>query len=372
MCIPSLTIEQLETLKTYKYESTNKSIAFNYIIGPILNQCAKFLPCSIPPLLLNFLALVFNIIPLIIINNQVFNDFSENLEKHICIIFAIFHFLYIIVDNYNSVQSKYPGYTPYHMLVGHWCNVFIIIILSYNLSHLFQTGNEGPFSVMFFIGLMLGYYASAYEEFALGELHLSYFNAANEGNLLIVFFALIGGIFGSKRFTYEIWDLTVGEWIGLFTLIASVHIAIMSLINIYFGKGMKRVLSTLVDWFCFYNVFIVPFVMSEKDDVLLYDNFWLIMLSICLLFARNATDLQVKIFTKQPSSLGIMVIVLNALMPISFFIRKKKIILSIYTICSIGFATEMGMLFVIRSIEIMTYLKTNFLCIPKTQVESPC
>ena len=59
------------------------------------------------------------------------------------------------------------------MLVGHWCNVFIIIILSYNLSHLFQTGNEGPFSVIFFIGLMLGYYASAYEEFALGELHLS-------------------------------------------------------------------------------------------------------------------------------------------------------------------------------------------------------
>lgn len=373
MCIPSLTIEQLETLKTYKYESTNKSIAYNYLIGPIINQFVKMCPsCKVSPLFLSFLALLFNLISFLIINQQAYNDFTYHLSPLACILFAVFHFLFIIVDNFDRVQSKHSGYTPYHILVSHWVSVFIVIIIAYNVSHILLLDTETPFSIMIFVGIYLGYFATSYEEYALGELHLSYFNGVNEGNIIIVVLALIAGIFGSDIYENDfLFGFTIGEWFALITLIGSVHVAVMCLLNIYFAKGFLKVVTSLIEWAICYNVFIVPFAMIGKDSVFFADNFWLIMLTVSFLFARNAVDLQVKIFTKQPFSWGFTVIFLNLLLPVTFVLRRayRKMILSIYAVSSIGFATEMGMLFVIRSIEMMTYLNTNLFCPSNTELK---
>lgn len=363
MCITALSIEDLENIKAFKYRSTDSSIFYNYLLSPCLNKVVSLLPMKLAPNNITILALGFNIVSFLITNFELYNDFEEPLSRTVCFIQFAAHMLYIIFDNLDGKQARRTGTSSaYGMLLDHGCDVFTNILVCYNVSHYLQLGNEGPFSYMIFSSLLPGFFALTYEEYVLQELHLGLFNGADEGNLIVAVGALVGGIF-PEIYTNEIWILTVGEWCALLTLLGTVHCIVMSLFNIFFSKGMMGIVRAALDWLPFYTVIITPMVISNTRDVFFADYFWLVMLTVSLLFARLTMDLQVRIVTKQRIGVSIIVIGVNVALIVSYFLRKKFFLLTIFGMSSVCLGTEIAMLVCTRSIEILTFLKLKLLCI---------
>ena len=69
MCINALTLEELRHIKEFKYSASNTSIAYNYVVSPLLNIVVKYLPKRLAPNVLTLLSLVFNIISIHSIRN---------------------------------------------------------------------------------------------------------------------------------------------------------------------------------------------------------------------------------------------------------------------------------------------------------------
>ena len=363
MCITALTIEELENIKAFKYRSTDSSLFYNYLLSPCLNKVVSALPMKLSPNIITLLALGCNIISFLITNFELYNDFEEPLSRTACIIQFVAHMLYIIFDNIDGKQARRTGTSSaYGMLLDHGCDIFTNIIVCYNVSHYLQLGNEGPFSYMIFLSLLPGFYSLTYEEYVLNELHLGMFNGPDEGNVIVAVGALVAAIF-PEIYTNEIWILTVGEWCALLTLLGTIHCIVMSLFNIFFSKGMMAIIRAGLDSLPFYTVILTPIVISNTRDVLFADYFWLIMLTVSLLFARLTMDLQVRIVTKQRIGISLVVIGVNAALVASYFLRKRFFLLTIFGMSSVALGTEIAMLICTRSIEILTFLKLKLLCI---------
>lgn len=363
MCIPSLTIDHLKTVEHFKYESTNKSLTYNYVVYPLVKYLIRIFPKNISPNFFNLLALIFNMIPLGVINREAYNDFAFKLSNSACLTFAICHFIYLLITNLD-VSHLSGTITSYSFIFNHWCNIFTIITLGYNLTHLCMIGMDGPISPLFFTGLYLGYYTSAYEEYITGGLHFGYFNVGVEGNLIVVVLSSLAGIFGIQIYQTQVWNFTIGEWIALATFIGSIHCVIMSLVNIYFSKGGHQVAIAFADWLWFYNIVIGPWILCELNWIVFSDWFWLVMLTLSMLFARQTCDMQVRTCTRQPMAYGIVVVVVNIVLFILYLVMafvnlSEKQILTVLSLCTVFMCCDCAMFVVIRTIEIIVFTHGN-------------
>lgn len=357
MCITALKIEDLDNIKTFKYKSTDSSLFYNYLLSPCLNKVVNLLPMTLSPNILTIAALCLNVLSFLITHFELYNDFEEPLSRTTCFIQFAAHLLYIILDNLDGKQARRTGSSSaYGMLLDHGCDIFTNIIVCFNVSHLLQLGNEGPFSYMIYVSLLPAFFVLTYEEYILHELHLGVFNGPDEGNLIVAIGALVGGLF-PEIYVNEIWILTIGEWCALLTLLGSIHCVVMSLFNIFFAKGIVAVLRAGLDWLFFYAVILTPIIVSTAHDIFFADYLWLVMLCVSLLFARITMDLQIRIVTKQRMGVSPIVIGANVAMLISFFFRKKFILLTLFGMTTVVLGTEIAMLIATRSIEILTYLK---------------
>ena len=104
--------------------------------------------------------------------------------------------------------------------------------------------------------------------------------------------------------------------------------------------------------------------MNSSFKYLFYaDYLWLIYLTISLLFARITIDLQIRIVTQQKLGFSITLIGVNAALIVSYVFRNRFILLTIYGMSSVVLGTEIAMLIVTRSMEILSFLKLRLLCI---------
>lgn len=364
MCITALTLENLDAINTFRYKSTDKSLLYNYILSPILNKVVLLLPQNLSPNVITLFSLSCNIISFMVTQFELYNDFEEPLSRGACFIQFIAQLLYLILDNLDGKQARRTGTSsPYGMLLDHGCDVFTNILVCYNVSHLLMLKNEGPLSFLVFISLLTGFFSLTYEEYVLDELHLGYINGADEGNLVVSLGALVGAIFGGEIYDQEILDLTIGEWIALGLLLATVHTVVMSLFNIFYHRGFKTFLKTFLDWVFYYNVIIAPIINSSFKYLFYADYLWLIYLTISLLFARITIDLQIRVVTRQKIGFSLTLLGVNVALIVSYLFRNRFILLTIYGMSSVALGTEIAMLVVTRSMEILSFLKIRLLCI---------
>jgi hypothetical protein len=87
------------------------------------------------------------------------------------------------------------------------------------------------------------------------------------------------------------------------------------------------------------------------------------MLTIALLAARQTIDLQIKICSKQTIEYGIIVMAVNVLLPVCYFIENSTMKLTIIGLSVIALTTEIATLVVVRSIEILNHLDRKLLFI---------
>ena len=365
MCIKSLSPDALSNIKKFKYSSTDSSIFYNYFLSPILNKVVTYLPMTLSPNIITLLGLVFNYVSFTLTQYELGNDFSTAPSRAICLIQFATHFLYIIFDNLDGKQARRTkSSSAFGMLLDHGCDVFTNIIICFNVTHLLQLGNEGPFSYIIFIALLLGFFLLTYEEYLLHELHLGGFNGPDEGNVMVAMGALVGGVF-PHCYEWKIMRLSVGKWVALGTAGLTINVIMTSLINIYRSKGYKGIIHLLFDWVSFYSVILVPVMLSIFSSDFYKEYYMMIMIAATLVYARITIDLQIKIVTSQEIENNFTIIIVNVLMYCSLFVTNEILFKTFYLISIFLLAIEIIALVIKRSNEILTCLNLRLLSIVK-------
>lgn len=365
MCIKSLSPDALTNIKKFKYSSTDSSIFYNYFLSPLLNKVVTYLPMTLSPNIITILGLLFNFLSFILTQYELGNDFNSAPSRTTCLIQFATHSLYIIFDNLDGKQARRTkSSSAYGMLLDHGCDVFTNIIICFNVTHLLQLGNEGPFSYIIFIALLLGFFLLTYEEYLLHELHLGGFNGPDEGNVMVAIGALVGGLF-PHCYEWKIMGLSIGKWVALGTAGLTINVIMTSLINIYKGKGYKGIVRLFFDWVSFYSVILVPVLLSLFNSDFYKKYYMMIMIAATLIYARITIDLQIKIVTNQEIENNLTIIIVNVIMYWSLFVTNGKVFTSFYIVSIALLIIEIIALVIKRSNEILTCLNLRLLYIVK-------
>ena len=366
-----LTERELTSLKNFKYIGLDDSIIYNYLVSPSLNQIIKYniIPIWLAPNLITILSLIFNIIGFLFVIIECKNDFSKKLSPISTFVITISHYLYIIFDNLDGKQARRTGTSSsFGMLLDHGCDVFTNICILFNISHLLRIGNDNIYIDLFIITLLVGFYYMTYEEYALGELYLGYFNGADEGNFIVATGSLFGFIFGNDFWINKLGffglNITVGQFIFVLVFIGSLLTCSFScLLKILFRKGFKRFLICLYDSILFYNVFIFPalYLYLNKDGFSKYLS--LIMITVSLLYARITIELHITICTSNQIKFNYDIYFANFIISINYIIYNNLFLLFSLSITSIILGIYLIGFIYIRGNEILNYLNINLLTI---------
>ena len=366
-----LTEIELTSLKNFKYIGHDDSIIYNYLVSPSLNLIIEYnlIPLWLAPNLITILSLIFNIIGFLFVIIECKNDFSKKLSPISTFIITISHYLYIIFDNLDGKQARRTNTSSsFGMLLDHGCDVFTNICILFNISHLLRIGNDNIYIDLFIITLLVGFYYMTYEEYALGELYLGYFNGADEGNFIVATGSLFGLIFGNDIWIYKLnffgFIITLGQFIFILVFIGSLLTCSLScLFKILFRKGFIKFLVCLYDSILFYNVFIFPalYLYFNKDGYNNYLSF--IMITVSLLYARITIELHITICTLKKIQFNYDIYIANFIISINYFIYNNLFLLFSLTMTSILLGIYLIGFIYIRGNEILNYLNINLLTI---------
>ena len=371
MCIKTLTLENLETIKNFKYVGKDNSIFYACFLSPCLNFLINFVPTNLAPNVITLASFFCNILSFYVTYLEVGNDYDMELSKTTCLLQAIIHFSYLALDNLDGKQARKTGTSSaYGMLLDHGCDVFTNIIVCFNMSHLLMLGDSDFFSPLYFMALLPGFYALTYQEYVFGELTLGYCNGADEGNVLVSLFSFFGFLFGSDIYSREIMGFTLGRLIAFMTFILSMLTTVVaSLLKILRKAGYKAFIRALYDWAPLYQLIICPFMTLVISKYFYIEYFTVIMITLCAMFAVQTLNLQISILIKEKVNLSLMVLIANGAIIFSYFCSNEKLYILIYAFVCIGLFTEIALIVVVRSIEILNYLNLRLLCINKNNEE---
>ena len=373
--IPPLNNKELENIKNFKYVGSNESIVYNNIVSPFLNKILDLglVPEWIAPNLLTVLSLMFNIIGFLFVIFEAGNDFSYKLSRLTTLVITITHYLYIIFDNLDGKQArKTKTSSSFGMLLDHGCDVFTNICVLFNISHLIRLGNDTLFIQCLIICLFLGFYATTYEEYVLGEMHLGIINGPDEGNFLIATGSLLSFILGNDIWLIKIKyiNMTIGEFIIFLNFNASYLTAVFPLYyHVIKRKGWKRFWELLYDFILFTNIILFPGVYLLLNKEIYSNNLTLILFFVACLYSKMTLYMQLCICTGDKyintwdSIISNIIIIMNY-----FFINEKFLIYSlIFSMIIVG-SNQIKLIY-IRSNEILNYLNIRFLVIPYKKKE---
>ena len=316
---------------------------------------------------------MFNIIGFLFVIFEAGNDFSYKLSKLTTLVITITHYLYIFFDNLDGKQArKTKTSSSFGMLLDHGCDVFTNICVLFNISHLVRLGNDTLFIQYFIICLFLGFYATTYEEYVLGEMHLGIINGPDEGNFLIATGSLVSFLLGNDIWVIKIKyiNMTIGEFIIFLNFNASYLTAIFPLYyHVIKRKGCKRFWELLYDFILFTNIILFPGVYLLLNKDIYANNLTLIIFFVACLYSKMTIYMQLCICTGDKyintwdSIISNIIIVMNYC-----FIKEKFLRYSlIFSIIIVG--SNLIKLIYIRSNEILNYLNINFLVIPYKKKE---
>ena len=351
-------LENLNKMKEFQYKSTDESFLYNKCLSPCLNKVIEIFPIWLAPNIITLFSLLMNIIASIITYIDSQFDFSKQLNPITCIIIGITQFLYLILDNLDGKQARRTGSSsPYGMLVDHGCDIFTNCFTCFNLSHLTLIGNDNFLSISIFCGLILGFYSMTYEEYIIGELHFPVINATDEGNLAVSLFGICCGIFGQNWLSYKInYWINVGDLIGILSFFGGVSCVYNLIIHTYQRKSLVDCFKIIFDWFYFYFVMIFPifFIVLKKNFFI--NNKGIVLICMCLLFARITMDLQIRIVTQDIIKGNYYIIFISLLLMFSLFFNQENYILLFLSFVAFIQSLELAIFIYKRSIQITDFL----------------
>ncbi|PYH47669.1 sn-1,2-diacylglycerol cholinephosphotransferase [Aspergillus saccharolyticus JOP 1030-1] len=204
----SLSDDILMPLKSYKYQSVDKSFISNYILRHYWNAFVEFLPLSLAPNMVTLLGFLF-----IVGNVMLIEIFVPDLvgpgPSWLYYSFAFGMWMYSTLDNVDGKQARRTGTSSgLGELFDHG-----IDSLNCTLASLLETAAMGYGSSRLgaYTALVpcLAMYFSTWETYHTHTLYLGYFNGPTEGLLIAIAIMIASGIYGP-----QIWSRPIVEFLN--------------------------------------------------------------------------------------------------------------------------------------------------------------
>jgi len=361
MCIRPLSKSTLDNLNQYQYKYRNDSILYGYCMSPFLNRIVVFLPKTLAPNLITLCSLLCNLIAFLFSISDGGFDFSQSLKCSTCYIIGFTQLFYSLLDNIDGKQARRTGSsTPFGMLMDHGCDIFTNIFTAYNMSKLLIVGNDDFFSYSVFFGLLVGFYYMTYEDYKIGEMYFPPINGADEGNFAVFLIGVGCGIFGQNSlkisFIHYYPKLTLGRIIGGVIAFGGFTAVINLYIHTYKKKGCFENFRNFFDNMNFYSCIIIPFIYIYYKKDFYYNTKWILIVNVCLIFARVTLDIQIKMATIDTFKCNFMFLFSNIVLISTIFIKDNVLIFYLLGFSAIFQSAELALFIFFRAKEITNHL----------------
>ena len=171
--------------RLYKYNGVDDSIACKLFYRRFWNWLINFVPLNIAPNTITLIGFLFEAASFV--SSMILSKgLTQKLPWYGCVINSVFLFIYQTLDNLDGRQARRTGMSsPLGQFFDHGCDaitgVFEIIKSAAVL-------NMGPTWVCFAYAIAtgVGFILASYEEYTTHRFYLGYFNAPDEGLLILM------------------------------------------------------------------------------------------------------------------------------------------------------------------------------------------
>ncbi|VVT49627.1 uncharacterized protein SAPINGB_P002363 [Magnusiomyces paraingens] len=319
--------DSLVQLRSYKYQSVDKSYLSYYILNPYWTWCAKFMPSWLAPnviTLLGIIAIYANVITILIY----IPDLVGPGPSWIYYSFAAGIFFYQTMDNIDGKQARATGTSsPLGELFDHGIDSLNCCLGGLVQSACMGMGSSKNTAIVTFI-TCVAMYLSTWETYHTHVLYLGYLNGPTEGIIIAVIMMLISGAYGIQVWNNPISSVFSAPMQTLFSLFmggSPYQVGQLPLKDLWVAFVFWGVLIGHVP-VCLYNVYqykrankesftatlpnLIPIVIASLSvylwlwspySIILSDNhIVLFTLAMSLVFGRMTTTIILAHLTRQP------------------------------------------------------------------------
>eukprot|EP00124_Ichthyophonus_hoferi_P001693 Ihof_evm12s95 gene=Ihof_evmTU12s95 len=219
----------------YKYHGSDDSLLYKHVTSHFINKLVTYIPTWVAPNLITVVGLVFTVVVnLIQVHYSPFMDVPT--PRWVYFAAGIALFLYQTFDAMDGKQARKTGTSsPLGLLFDHGCDAINTTVIALSLATTVQTGSTW-WTALLWAGLATTFFATTWEEYYTGELHLPIINGPNEGIVASCLVHILTGVFQDESDPFWLWDGPFGfkynQLATLFVLSCSLPTCLYNIYNV--------------------------------------------------------------------------------------------------------------------------------------------
>ena len=185
-------------IKQYKYSSTNSSIYYKYVSGPLAAWLVDLLPRWVAPNVLTLMGFANVLIAYALVWFYC-PTFTEQAPSWVWIAVALLLFGYRTLDNMDGKQARKIGCgSPLGLSLDHGCDAVTSALIPAIGCAFLQLG-QSFWTITCIVTAPIGAFLLTWEEFYTGTFNLGLVNGVDEGGLFTDSMFMLGGLAGTDK-----------------------------------------------------------------------------------------------------------------------------------------------------------------------------
>ena len=294
---PYISPEYFETIRSYKYKSSDSSISYKYFMSPLCDYLVNFFPTWLAPNVITISGFFLNLLYFLI--TGYYTKFKGGfIPPWACFFSAFCYLLYMILDNIDGKQARRTkSSSPLGLLFDHGTDACTTFFITCGLGAILALETIYQY-ILLWIMIIVPFYLNNWEEYVTGVMSLPIINGINEGTFIIVFLECLTGCIGQDYLNKKEY-IIFGKHILFNTFISSlacgagIFFGIISIFKVRQLESKEKRINALMDVFPFIYFLAGFFCIIYLTDSKISENYpQLLLVSFGFQFAKMLGLLQ--------------------------------------------------------------------------------
>ena len=294
---PYIPKEHFNSIRSYKYKSSDSSISYKYFMSPLCDYLVNFFPTWLAPNVITISGFFLNLLYFLI--TGYYTKFKGGfIPPCACFFSAFCYLLYMILDNIDGKQARRTkSSSPLGLLFDHGTDACTTFFITCGLGAILALETIYQY-ILLWIMIIVPFYLNNWEEYVTGVMSLPIINGINEGTFIIVFLECLTGCIGQDYLNKKEY-IIFGEHILFNTFISSlacgagIFFGIISIFKVRQLESKEKRINALIDIFPFIYFLAGFFCIIYLTDSKISENYpQLLLVSFGFQFAKMLGLLQ--------------------------------------------------------------------------------
>ena len=294
---PYIPKEYFNSIRSYKYKSSDSSISYKYFMSPLCDYLVNFFPTWLAPNVITISGFFLNLLYFLI--TGYYTGFKGGfIPPWACFFSAFCYLLYMILDNIDGKQARRTkSSSPLGLLVDHGTDACTTFFITCGLGAILALETIYQY-ILLWIMIIVPFYLNNWEEYVTGVMSLPIINGINEGTFVIVFLECLTGCIGQDYLNKKEY-IIFGKHILFNTFISSlacgagIFFGIISIFKVRQLESKEKRINALIDVFPFIYYLAGFFCIIYLTDSKISENYpQLLLVSFGFQFAKMLGLLQ--------------------------------------------------------------------------------